>query len=334
LKDGYCITKLFEVYHFPKTDCYDPATNTGGLFTSYVRTFVTMKYESSGWPPTVVTDAEKEAYILKVKEEEHMVLNPDNMRLNPGMRTISKLSLNGLSGKFAQRDDRLATKYCTEPAEFFSFLYNDKNKVSNISFEGKEDQETAVFRYRDNLNLSEGNANVNVLISAFITGWGRLTLLEALRKVPRGSLFYADTDSSYNSRRIDCAPYFSTSTKLGDLTDELAKFGEGSHITAFVTAGAKNYAYKVYKASTNEIETFVRVRGFPISFRNGKILNFDLLSQMVTEGDQARTVSLVNPTQIVRKNHVLLTTQQTKNYRIVLTKRRLLPTFDTIPWGF
>ena len=56
---GYVIKRIHEIYHFPESTQYDPATGKGGLFAEYVNTFLKIKQEVSGWPAWCKTPQDK-----------------------------------------------------------------------------------------------------------------------------------------------------------------------------------------------------------------------------------------------------------------------------------
>jgi hypothetical protein len=49
---------------------------------------------------------------------------------------------------------------------------------------------------------------------------------------------------------VDEPPKLETGYYLGDLTDELEKFGSGSYIEEFVSGGPKNYAFPVFSPTS------------------------------------------------------------------------------------
>ncbi|MGL5342810.1 MAG: DNA polymerase [Lactococcus garvieae] len=71
VEKGYVVSQIHEVWHFPQ--------RTDTLFCDYVKTFLQLKQESSGYPKDVVTDADKESYIRDYFEKEGIKLNPDKI---------------------------------------------------------------------------------------------------------------------------------------------------------------------------------------------------------------------------------------------------------------
>ena len=82
---------------------YDKETRTGGLFTSYIDRFLQLKQEASGYPEWCVTMEDKQRYIEDYYKNEGIRLDPDNIKKNPGMRSLTKLCLNSMWGKFSPR---------------------------------------------------------------------------------------------------------------------------------------------------------------------------------------------------------------------------------------
>ena len=73
----------------------------------------------------------KEENIFKSKIKKSLDIDIDKFEYSAGLRSISKLCLNSLRGKFGQRSNLSQTKYVTEPTEFYELLINDT--VENLS---------------------------------------------------------------------------------------------------------------------------------------------------------------------------------------------------------
>jgi hypothetical protein len=67
---GYELLEIHEVWHFKNRIKYDPISKTGGLFTEYINAMLKIKQEASGFPSTVQTDEQKQAYIDEYYEKE------------------------------------------------------------------------------------------------------------------------------------------------------------------------------------------------------------------------------------------------------------------------
>ena len=91
IEKGYVVLNLHEVWHWEET--------TDELFKEYVNTFLKIKQEASGYPTWCVTDDQKQRYIDDYYEREGILLDPDKIEYNLGLRYLSKLMLNSLWGK-------------------------------------------------------------------------------------------------------------------------------------------------------------------------------------------------------------------------------------------
>lgn len=74
------------VWHF--------STWTRSLFKSYIREFLKLKIEASGWPSDVQSDADKQRFIDENRERYKIELDPAAMIKNPVRRSLAKLCLN------------------------------------------------------------------------------------------------------------------------------------------------------------------------------------------------------------------------------------------------
>lgn len=75
IQHGYKIEKIYSVWHWPETEQYDPETQSGGLFTLYVNTFLKTKQESSGYPEWCNTEEAKNAYVKEYFKHEGIKLD-------------------------------------------------------------------------------------------------------------------------------------------------------------------------------------------------------------------------------------------------------------------
>ena len=81
-----------------------------------------IKFESSKYD--FKTKGEKTNFMLKIKRS--LDTDVEMFKFNAGLRSISKLCLNSLWGKFGQRSNMSQTKYMTEVSEFHEILLDNK----------------------------------------------------------------------------------------------------------------------------------------------------------------------------------------------------------------
>ena len=121
VKKGY-ITYIYEVWHFKE--------HSDELFQPYIKTFLKIKQEASGWPPKCETGEKKRNYLQDYEQHEGIQLDYDKVQKNPGLRSLAKLMLNSFWGKFGQRLNQTQVTTCTKPYEFLQIIQDDQ-QVSN-----------------------------------------------------------------------------------------------------------------------------------------------------------------------------------------------------------
>ena len=134
---GYKIIEITEVWHFDKTSTYDKETKSEGLFSEYINTFLKIKQECSGWPEGVNTQEEKDQYIREYYEAEGIHLDPSKIEHNPGLRTVAKLCLNTLWGRFGMRPNLPRTEFIGGPAKLFELPESDEVEMKDVYIHGE-----------------------------------------------------------------------------------------------------------------------------------------------------------------------------------------------------
>lgn len=94
VEKGYKVMNIYEVYQYSRMAQFNPETGQDGLFSAYVRQMMALKIHASGWPAGVKTQEQKDQYIKDVLEKDGIILDPNKMIRNEGMRTLAKLILN------------------------------------------------------------------------------------------------------------------------------------------------------------------------------------------------------------------------------------------------
>ena len=318
---GYQVQYIYEVWHFDDT-CQ-------GLFRDYVNTWLKIKQEASGWPKDDMSEQAKQDYIQKYFEHEGIQLEYDKIEKNPGLRTLAKMMLNSMWGKFGQCLNKTQIQTFDDPQAFHRFLKTDTMDVRHVSVVNDQMVEVHYQYQNEDIPVSP---NLNIFVACFTTCWARLRLYAALEQLQQRVLYY-DTDSviyytDEGQPNPDLADY------LGDFTSELDK---DDYILEFVSAGPKNYGYQT-KLGVVEC----KVRGFRLNSEGKTQLNYNVMKANVIDELQKpllkpRETTVYNTHHIVRNphNYQLYTFSQKKDYKLVYDKRVLDPvTFQTYPYGY
>ncbi|KAF4517302.1 hypothetical protein B566_EDAN008636 [Ephemera danica] len=328
LELGYRIVKIHEVWEYD-VSVYNKETGTGGLFVEYIKLFLKIKQESSGFPEGCVTEQDRLNYIYEYFDKQGILLDQNKIEKNPGLRFVAKILLNSLYGRFAMNVARNNTEVIKDPQALYKLLSNPNLSVKTLKPIG---QESIIANYEITTEMLTPDPTTNVAIAAFITAGARLELYKCLEILQERSL-YVDTDSVIMTSRPG-DERLQTGTGLGELTDELLEYGEDCKIREFIGAGAKHYGFKVYDRYGELVKTVMKVRGITLNVKNSVIVNFDTMRDMTL--NNAEPVYVKNDHQIVKtKYHDILSKPQTKIYRVVFNKRRIeRDSYKTLPYGF
>ena len=318
---GYQVQYIYEVWHFDET-CQ-------GLFKDYVNTWLKIKQEASGWPEENMTEQDKQTYIDNYFEQEGIRLEYDKIEKNPGLRTLAKMMLNSMWGKFGQRLNKTQVQPFQDPQSFHRFLDTSTLDVRHVSV--INDQLVEIhYQYQDeDIPVSP---NLNIFVACFTTCWARLRLYATLEPLGERVLYY-DTDSII-FLQDEGQPNPTLGDYLGDFTSEL---DPDDYITEFVSAGPKNYGYQTHKGHVE-----CKVRGFRLNSEGKSQLNYNVMRQNVLDEIQKpllkpRQTQVIKTHQIVRdpKTYELYTFPEYKRYQLVYDKRVVDPqTFLTYPYGY
>ncbi|KAL0151605.1 hypothetical protein M9458_053088 [Cirrhinus mrigala] len=314
IEKGYVVVRVDEVWHFPQ--------RSETLFCDYVKTFLQFKQESSGFPKDVVTDGDKESYVRDYFEREGIKLNLDKIELNPARRSIMKLILNSLWGRFCLREGLPTTEIVKDPEQFARHIFGTEHEIRYFSFVSDA---VAIVQWSYANGKAPPTRDVNVFLGAFTTAHARLELYDVMERLG-DRLLYCDTDSLiYTAKDGEYEPPLGP--YLGDLTDEV---GPGDHITLFSSAGPKSYGYVTAKG-----KVCMKVKGITLNAVNSEVITLDsligLVDHYVTERDNSLHVLAHNDTIVRNKKNLTLHNKSfVKKFKVVYDKRVLLPDFITV----
>ena len=309
IEKGYRVLETYEVWHFDKT--------TDNLFKGYIRRFMKIKLESSKYD--FKTKDEEVSFKAKIKDS--LDIDIEKFEFNAGMRSISKMALNSLWGRFAMKGNKSQTKYVTDVSEFYEILLDDK--LDNINFQFiNDDMVQMTYNFKD--QFVDNSNNTNIYIACFTTSHARLMLYNKLDYL-KEKVLYFDTDSIIYAD--DGTKTVNTGNMLGDMTDELS----GKVITNFVSTGPKSYSFKY---GDNDEKS--AIKGFTLNHENSSILNHDSMCKIVKK--QIRELTIINENKITRKNREIVNKYCEKIFKFGYDKRVIRHVnenhIDTIPYGY
>jgi len=117
-----------------------------------------------------------------------------------------------------------------DPEAFFSCFFDETNEVNTANIIS-EDMANVSYCKKD--DFIEMGPLKSVAIAAYVTTQARLKLYSYLQPLGKRVLYF-DTDSVIYSAKPG-EEMLPTGEFLGDLTDELEKYGPGSYISEFVS---------------------------------------------------------------------------------------------------
>jgi len=258
-------------------------------------------------------------------------LEYDKIEHNAGLRTLAKMMLNSMWGKFGQRLNKTQARQFDDPQAFHHFLDTDSLDVRHVSVINDAMVKVHYQYQEEEIPVSP---NLNIFVACFTTCWARLRLYEALELLGERVLYY-DTDSVIYLEE-EGHPNPVLDDYLGEFTSEL---DPDDTIEEFVSGGPKNYGYK-----TKNGHVECKVRGFRLSSEGKTQVNYNydvmrpnVLDEIQKPQREPRQTQVVKTHQIVRdaKTYELYTFPDYKRYQLVYDKRVIDPnTFQTYPYGY
>ena len=266
VEKGYEIVTIYEVYHFKESKV--------GLFDKYVNKWLKVKQEASGWPSWCQTEEQKQQYIQAYEAKEGIRLEYNSIAKNPGLRSLAKLMLNSMWGKFGQKPNKTQVQQFTDPIQFHDFISSDQLDIHKIQIHKNNEDLVEVFYTKQEEDM-DIHSNLNIFIACFTTCWARLRLYDALDMLGERVLYY-DTDSIIYVQNLDDPEEQQPELGdyLGDFTNELKP--PTDYIVEFASAGPKNYGY-VTAAGKKEC----KVKGFGLNTEGSRYINYQLLRDNV-----------------------------------------------------
>ena len=184
VQKGYEIKQVYEAWHWEEW--------TTDLFKKYVQLFLKIKTEASGYPHWCKTKEQQDAFRARVEEVYGFKIKHEDVDYNPGKRTMAKLCLNNLWGKFCQRDNLNKTVQVNNADDYYKWRTNEKITILKDKMIKQNELHEIVYKTQEEAihPLKFGN----VAIGVFTTSHARLRLYDKLDQLGIRVCYY-DTDS-------------------------------------------------------------------------------------------------------------------------------------------
>ena len=272
----------------------------------------------------------RQRHLDDYRDKEEIELGPEKIKKNPGLRTLAKMMLNSMWGKFGQRTNKTQVRELDDPQKF-STSDSDTLQIKYIGIQSEDRVEVQYTLQEEDESIFP---NLNIFVACFTTCWARLKLYDAL-DILQERVLYKDTDSVV-FLSAQGMPEPPLGDYLGDFKDELPP---DNYMVEFASGGPKNYGYKTHKGKED-----YKVRDITLNRLGKRYVNFEVLKNNVLEdltspleSGEARITAMPIPYKIMRnaQEYQLSTTAQQKKYKLVYNKRVVNPhTFQTFPYGY
>jgi hypothetical protein len=290
-----------------------------------------IKIEASGYPDGITTPEQQQQYIEECKEKFNIDIDQNNVKYNAALRTLAKICLNSLWGRFSLRNQLSKTIVSRDAYEINEYFENRKIDLDLVELITPD---IAMLTYTTKQEFIEEHSCSNVVISLWTTSAARIKLLKSLQKVaqtPRCEILYMDTDSIIYSHPTDLDP-LQCGPHLGDFTDECI----GKEIVEYVSGGCKNYALEIKSPNNPELEHSLKIRGFTLDYKTCQKLHYESFKQKVLDygiDTEPITVCYDNCLRPNLKTGHVYTVPLTKKYRPIVTKGIVDDDYNVVNFG-
>ncbi|PIC13484.1 hypothetical protein B9Z55_027619 [Caenorhabditis nigoni] len=274
LREGYEILKYHEVWHWPEDKWFQ-----GGFFESFMTPLLKMKHEASGWPQENMSEKEKQAHIDAIQKDDGILMDEENIKKNPALRSLAKLFLNSTWGKFAQNPCKSETKLIHLNEAIEATKYISATGFKPQCFKEWCDSHILVSRKPVKENVQSAKFT-NIVYGALTTSAARIKLYGALKQAGMENLIYCDTDSIiFRQKRGEDVLGPLRGDGLGQLTDETPN---GWKIDETVAMAPKVYAIKMVDGNDG-VKYSVKAKGITLNSETASKVNFETMKQQVVD---------------------------------------------------
>lgn len=257
---------------------------------------------------------------------------------NKGLESIAKMCINAPTGKWGFNPSKQKrTELITDSDQFFRYLTGDYEAVTlNIL-----NQDFVLAAIQDSDHMTEHHKS-NVYISAFITAYARVMLIDDVFLPLGDKVLYYDTDSAiYVSPQGDHLLPVNKEGSLGTWASELP---DDDYFVEFCSSGPKTYSCRSFSGDRNVNKS----KGFHLHWENSTIFHMESMKEAVEKkalNQPFEKLKLhVNETMMKREAfHINVINNPGKTLNMTYDKRYIcLPEYDefgilkcidTLPWG-
>jgi G:T-mismatch repair DNA endonuclease (very short patch repair protein) len=358
VEKGYEILDLHEVWHFDE--------QSDELFKDHLNSFIKIKQESSGLPPSVRNGEQTiEEYIDEFFQHENILMEANKITKNESMRGVGKLCSNSLWGKFCQRPCPYKEIPVDDPNEFWQLMKDRTNSIQEIIFKTNN---LCIIKLKEEAEFVAEKNYINVVVAGFVTSYARLELYKHMEAVGCSKLLYCDTDSLVFVSPKD-EQMLPIGSFIGDLTNEVEKFGKDAYIRTWIAVAPKFYCYEVIDRKTCEIiATPLKAKGVPLSVETETAMNYETFESLIKtnyewfkdlelnreifdenldvvnnssgENQKPALQDVVYTRFRILDDRTIVSGKQLKQIKCVFDKRRLtIPNdsecnINSVPWGY
>jgi hypothetical protein len=195
------------------------------------------------------------------------------------MKQAYKTMVNCAWGKHAEKINRDTTIITNIEGnnDFDTVVYNHSAGLNNIRIVPLND-ECDLIRVRNDYTIVEPNLyNAYLPCAVFVPAYGRLQLWEELHKLGKRVLYH-DTDSIIYKTSVTGEYNIPENDIWGEWEREDEDVKNGG-IVEFVSSGPKSYGFKCLNGYTK-----IKFKGVSLTPKTSRLINFDILKELVVQG--------------------------------------------------
>ena len=353
MENGYEVTELYEVYHFPED------RRTDKYFRGYMSFFLRIKQEAEGWVKAGATsenptEEEKDQVIenLYVQNGRMARMRKENVRVDPVLRALAKLYLNSLWGKLAQDVEQVNSTILGDYTSWMKeIVLNPEVDRSSLRYRQMPGAAFMCYfqKFKEHKRLSP---QVNIWMAASVTAWARTILHRKMIEIGPHRILYCDTDSIVFEGGLENH----VQRGLGQWASETDR---GEKIKEFYGVAPKCYMKLIEVEDQTEMVKHIKCKGVRMTLLNQQKVTPDIVRSLLeqcyglhgaenpTEEEQEREqetdyISLdhmtifKNTTNAAYDYGLIFTLYTKKKFRAVLEKRKKLEVPENIrrQWNF